>query len=51
MKIYFCSDVTIMDKFNLEIKQNELYSENSKTVDALIQDMVTRKIAFVGQFR
>lgn len=40
---------TILDKFNYEIKQNELYAEDSETIDGLIRDMMTRKIVQVGK--
>ncbi|XP_055300427.1 extracellular serine/threonine protein CG31145-like isoform X2 [Sitodiplosis mosellana] len=40
---------TILDKFNYKIKQNELYAEDSKTIDALIREMATRKISYVEE--
>lgn len=51
MKIYliFSENSTILDKFNYEIKQNELYAEDSKTIDGLIHEMATRKISYVGK--
>lgn len=52
MQIYLISseNTTILDKFNYEIKQTELYAEHSETIDALIQEMATRPIAHVGKF-
>lgn len=52
MQIYliFSENTTISDKFNYEIKQNELYAEDSETIDALIQEMATRSIAHVGKY-
>lgn len=49
MCLIFSENSTILDKFNYEIKQNELYSEDSKTIDALIHEMATRKISRVGK--
>lgn len=51
MLIWFLSSeyTTILDKFNYEIKQGELYAEHSKTIDVLIQEMATRKIVHVGE--
>lgn len=51
MQIYLISseNSTILDKFNYEIKQSELYSEDSGTIDGLIREMVTRKISYVGK--
>lgn len=46
----FVSNLTILDKFNLEMKQNEIYSENSKTVAALIQEMAIGKIVKNGKW-
>lgn len=49
--VWFCSEkTTILDKFNFEIKQNELYTEHSETIDALIQEMATRPIVHVGEY-
>lgn len=47
--LIFSENSTILDKFNYEIKQNELYAEDSKTIDALIREMATRKIRYVGK--
>ena len=51
MEIYliFSENSTILDKFNYEIKQNELYAEDSETIDGLIHEMATRKISYVGK--
>ncbi|XP_055300432.1 extracellular serine/threonine protein CG31145-like isoform X2 [Sitodiplosis mosellana] len=40
-------ELTVLDKFNLAIKQTELYSANSTLVDELLHDMSTRKIVRV----
>lgn len=37
------------DKFNLAIKQNELYTNDSKLVGELLHEMATRKIVRVGK--
>lgn len=48
--IFFPSEnTTILDKFNYEIKQSELYAEHSETIDVLIQEMATREIVYVGE--
>lgn len=47
--LIFSKNSTILDKFNYEIKQNELYAEDSKTIDALVREMATRKIRSVGK--
>lgn len=51
MQIYliFSENSTILDKFNYQIKQNELYSKDSETIDGLIHEMATRKITSVGE--
>lgn len=41
---------TNLDKFHLEIKQNELYPENSTLVDKLLHDMATQPILHVGKY-
>lgn len=43
-------NTTALDKFNYQIKQNELYAEHSETIDVLIQEMATRKIVSVGEW-
>lgn len=48
---FFCfSNLTILDRFNLEIKQNEMYSENSKVMGEILNEMATGKIVSVGMF-
>lgn len=51
MQIYliFSETATILDKFNYDIKQNELYPKDSETIDGLIHEMATRKISRVGE--
>lgn len=44
------SNLTILDRFNLEIKQNEMYSENSNIVGEILNEMATGKIVSVGMF-
>lgn len=41
--------MTILDRFNLDISQNELYSEDSTLVDELLNDMAKRKIIRIGE--
>ena len=41
---------TVLDKFNLAIKQTELYSANSTLVVELLHDISTREIVQVGKF-
>lgn len=43
------AEMTILDKFNLAIKQTELYSNDSKHVGQLLYEMSTRKIVQVGE--
>lgn len=40
---------TVLDKFNLAINRNELYSKDSKLVDELLHEMATREIVHVGK--
>lgn len=42
------SNLTILDRFNLEIKQNEMYSENSFMLGEILYEMATGKIVNVG---
>ncbi|XP_031624802.1 extracellular serine/threonine protein CG31145-like [Contarinia nasturtii] len=42
-------NLTVLDKFNLEIKQTELYAENSSLVGELLHEMKTRKIIRVEE--
>lgn len=44
------SNLTVLDRFNLEISQHELYSEDSKLVDELLHELAARKIVRVGEF-
>lgn len=46
---WFSENSTNLDKFHLEIRQNELYPENSTLVDKLLQDMATHQILHVGK--
>lgn len=43
-------NLTTLDKFNLDITQYELYSNDSQSVDELLHEMATRKIVEVGEF-
>lgn len=50
--IFFCENSeysSSLEKFNLGINQKELYPENSKVVDELINDMATGTIDYVGK--
>lgn len=44
------SNLTILDRFNWEIRQNEMYSENSKVMGEILNEMATGKIVSVGTF-
>lgn len=44
-----CSDVTTnLDLFHMQITANEMYPENTTTVDKLLIDMATMPIVNVG---
>lgn len=43
-------NATNLDKFHMDIKQNELYPANSPFVDSLLNDMATQPILHVGKF-
>lgn len=45
----FSENSTNLDKFHMEIRQNELYPENSTLVDNLLYDMATQPILHVGK--
>lgn len=41
--------MTSLDKFQLQITEDELYPENSTYIDQLLLDMATRPIYKVGE--
>lgn len=43
-------NLTSLDKFNMEINENELYPKDSKWVDEVLHEMATRKIVKVGEY-
>lgn len=50
LRSVFSDNATNLDKFHMDIKQNELYPENSPFVDSLLNDMATQPILHVGKF-
>lgn len=50
LSFFFSENSTNLDKFHMDIKQNELYPENSPLVDSLLSAMATQPILHVGKF-
>ncbi|XP_031624511.1 extracellular serine/threonine protein CG31145-like [Contarinia nasturtii] len=49
LNMHLNENSTNLDKFHLEIRQNELYPENSTLVDKLLHDMATHQILHAEQ--
>ncbi|XP_055300424.1 extracellular serine/threonine protein CG31145-like isoform X2 [Sitodiplosis mosellana] len=49
LNMHINENSTNLDKFHLEIRQNELYPENSTLVDKLLHDMATNQVQHAEQ--
>lgn len=49
-RFLFSQNATNLERFQLAISKREMYHENSKIVDNLVQDMVDLPIQHVGEF-
>jgi hypothetical protein len=45
---HFSKNATNLERFQLSITKKEMYPENDKTVQALLQDMIKQPISHIG---